>query len=59
MATLRLVEATARPLNIAGACGVPFAGAVGIIIQDVVKLCDEIKLHKVRFLVPVCQLQRD
>lgn len=49
MANLRLVEATAVPLNLAGACGIPFVAAAGIIIQDIIKVCDELKLHKVRF----------
>jgi len=45
---LRVLEASAGTLNMAGACGVPFIGIAGVIVQDIIKICDDLKLHKVR-----------
>ena len=44
---LRVLEASAGTLNMAGACGIPFIGAAGIVVQDIIKICDDLKLHKV------------
>jgi hypothetical protein len=48
---LRALEVSARPLNMAGACGIPFIGIAGFIVQDIVDICKELKLHKVRLMV--------
>lgn len=31
-----------------GASGLPFIGIAGIVVQDIVDICKELKLHKVR-----------
>jgi hypothetical protein len=48
---LRALELSARPLSVAGASGIPFIGIAGIIVQDIVDICKELKLHKVRLMV--------
>jgi len=47
---LRVLELSARPLSVAGASGIPFIGIAGIIVQDIVDICKELKLHKVRLV---------
>lgn len=45
---LRIVEASGGILNIASSLsGVPFLGAAALIVQEIVKTCDDIKVHKV------------
>ena len=45
----RVLDASTGALNIAGSlCGVPFVGAAAIIVNDIVKACDEVKAQKVR-----------
>jgi len=48
---LRALELSARPLSMAGAGGIPFIGIAGIIVQDIVDICKELKLHKVRLMM--------
>ncbi|KAF8964090.1 TKL/TKL-ccin protein kinase [Flammula alnicola] len=44
---LRTLGAAGTALNIAGSVsGVPFAGTAGIIVQDIVNTCDDIRVHK-------------
>ncbi|KAF9532397.1 kinase-like domain-containing protein [Crepidotus variabilis] len=44
---LRIASATVAPLNLAAALsGVPFVGAAGVVVQEIVKSCEEAKIHK-------------
>lgn len=45
---LRALELSSRPLNMVGASGLPFIGIAGIVVQEIVDICKELKLHKVR-----------
>ncbi|TFK67876.1 kinase-like protein [Pluteus cervinus] len=40
------VGVTSSILNVAGVCGVPFTGAVAILLQDIIKVCNQIASHK-------------
>ncbi|KAF8163093.1 TKL/TKL-ccin protein kinase [Crassisporium funariophilum] len=43
----RVLDASTGALTIAGSlCGVPFVGAAAVIVEDIVKTCDEVRAHK-------------
>ncbi|KAF8803631.1 TKL/TKL-ccin protein kinase [Phlegmacium glaucopus] len=43
----RVIDTSTSALNIAGSlCGVPFVGAAAIIVNDIVRACDEVKAQK-------------
>lgn len=49
-------SAASGALNIAGTVGVPFVGVAGIVLQDIINTCDEVKIYRVRIpsLTTVC-----
>lgn len=46
-----MLRAFALPLNMASASGIPFVGIAGKTVQDIVNICKELKLYKVRLVI--------
>lgn len=47
---LRVLETSSTALTLAGSlCGVPFVGAAAVIVGEIVKACNDVKVHKVKF----------
>jgi hypothetical protein len=47
---LRVLETSGTALALAGSlCGVPFVGAAAVIVGEIVKACNDVKVHKVKF----------
>lgn len=47
---LRVLETSSTALSLAGSlCGVPFVGAAAVIVGEIVKACNDVKVHKVKF----------
>ena len=43
---LPAIGAATGVLNISGAAGVPFIGVAAILLQEIVRTCDEVKIYK-------------
>jgi hypothetical protein len=53
---LRVLETSGTALTLAGSlCGVPFVGAAAVIVGEIVKACNDVKIHKVKFHRTHCE----
>lgn len=57
----RVAGTTITALEIAGAvCGVPYVGAAAVLLQEIVRLCDDVGIRKVGMsLNPLTLLHRN